>query len=76
MRAKRKRVVLSLEDKLNAIKHLDQGETLKKVASDLGVGEVTVGNWRRKRAQIEEWVTQRAQSTGDKNIVKIGKYEK
>ena len=31
MSAKRKRVVLSLEDKLNAIKHFDRGETLKKV---------------------------------------------
>jgi transposase-like protein len=35
---------------------VDQGETIKKVASDLGVGEVTVGDWRRKRAETEKMV--------------------
>jgi transposase-like protein len=60
MSGKRKRVVVSLDMKLNAIKRLDQGETIKKVASDLGVGEVTVGDWRRKRAEIEKWFSQRA----------------
>ena len=54
MSEKRKHVVLSLQDKLNAIERLDRGETIKKVASDLGVGEVTVGDWRRKRVQVEE----------------------
>jgi hypothetical protein len=39
---------------------MDQGETIKKVASDLGVGEVTVGDCRRKRAEIEEWCSLRA----------------
>jgi hypothetical protein len=41
MSAKRKRTVVSLETKLQAINRLDKGETIKKMASDLGVGEVT-----------------------------------
>jgi hypothetical protein len=44
MRAKRKTTFLSLETKLQAINRLDKGETIQKVASDLGVGEVTVGD--------------------------------
>jgi hypothetical protein len=36
MSGKRKRVVVSLQIKLDAIKRMDQGETIKKVASDLG----------------------------------------
>ena len=76
MSEKRKRVVLSLQDKLNAIKRLDHGEIIKKVPSDLGVGEVTVGDWRRKRVQIEEWVSQRAQMTGNKEIKTVSKKRK
>jgi transposase-like protein len=58
MSGKRKRVVVSLECKFNAIKRLDRGESIKKVAQDLGVGEVTVGDWRRARKNIEQWVNQ------------------
>jgi hypothetical protein len=36
MNGKQKRVVVSLQIKLDAIKRMDQGETIKKVASDLG----------------------------------------
>lgn len=53
---------MSLEDKLKAIKRVDAGETLKKVAKDLGVGEVTVGDWRRKRESIEQWCSQKTVS--------------
>lgn len=49
MSGKRKRVVVSLETKFNAIKRVDNGESIKNVAAELGVGEVTVGDWRRKR---------------------------
>lgn len=31
----------------SAIERLDSGELTEKVAADLGVREVTVGNWRR-----------------------------
>jgi hypothetical protein len=41
---------------VNAIKHMDQERTIKNVASDLGVGELAVGYWRRERAEIEKMV--------------------
>ncbi|GFG31589.1 hypothetical protein Cfor_06946, partial [Coptotermes formosanus] len=40
---KRKRVVVSSDMEVNAIKHMDQERTIKNVASDLGVGELAVG---------------------------------
>jgi hypothetical protein len=56
MGGKRKRVFVSSDIKVNAIKHLDQEGTTKNMASDLGVGEVAVGNWRREREEIEKMV--------------------
>lgn len=44
MATKRKKVVVSMEQKLEAIKRLDKGETMQKVADDFGVGRVTVGD--------------------------------
>lgn len=39
--------------KLEAIKRINNGESLKKIALEFGVGETTVGDWRRNKAQIE-----------------------
>jgi transposase len=65
--------------KLNAIKHLDQGETTKKVASDLHVGKVTVGDWRRKTVEIEKRCSQRASVHDTENLnkqtMKKGEFE-
>lgn len=47
MATKRKKVVVSMEQKLEAIKRLDKGETMQKVADDFGVGRVTVGDWKK-----------------------------
>ncbi|KAJ8880940.1 hypothetical protein PR048_017413 [Dryococelus australis] len=43
-----------MEQKLEAIKRLDKGETLQKVADDFGVGQATVGDWKKKRLEIEK----------------------
>ncbi|XP_046686190.1 jerky protein homolog-like [Homalodisca vitripennis] len=77
MSLKRKRVVVSLETKLSAIKRLDKGESLKKVAADLGVAEVTVGDWRRKRKDIEQWVNKSVSDGSDllRKTMKKGEYE-
>ena len=37
-----KRVVVSLEKKLDVLDSLDKGESVKKIALDAGVGETTV----------------------------------
>lgn len=47
-------VVLS-DTKLNTIHHLNSGESIKKVATDIGVREVTMWDWIRKRVDIENW---------------------
>lgn len=52
---KRNCALLSLEVKLNAVYLIDKRETIIKIALDLGVEELTVGDWRRKRNKIEKW---------------------
>lgn len=56
---KRKKIVLSMQEKLNALRRLDKGETLQKVADDFGVGRRTVGDWRKNRSEIEKWCSSR-----------------
>ena len=41
---KRKKVVVTMEKKLRAIKQLDSGVMTKTIASELGVGKSTVGD--------------------------------
>jgi hypothetical protein len=54
-------------DYLVCNQRLDQGAR-KKSDCDLGVFEVTVGDWRRKRAEIEKWCSQRASVCNSKNL--------
>jgi transposase-like protein len=79
MSGKQKHVVVSLGMKLSVIKCLNQGETIKEVASHIGVGEVTVGDWRRKRAEIEKLCSQRASVRDSENLsrktMKKGEFE-
>lgn len=72
---KRKRIVVSLEVKLKAIQRLDAGETIKNVAKSCGVSEVTVGDWKRNRAKIEQWCLNKA-STSHRKSMKDAEYEK
>lgn len=63
-----KKVVVSIEKKLEALSKLDSGHTIKAVASMYGVGEVTVGDWRRNRKKFEQWFSnQVSTSTGRKH---------
>ena len=50
---KKKRKFVPLKVKLEALKGLDKGETLKKLAFEYGVGEVTVGDRHRSRSKLE-----------------------
>jgi hypothetical protein len=51
---KTKNMVLSKEQKPEALKNLDTGETMQKLASECEVGHVTVGDRKRKRNEIEK----------------------
>lgn len=55
-----------MEEKLHAIKRLEAGETVKKVAADIGVGTSTVSDWRKSRANIEKWCSTQASTSGIK----------
>ncbi|KAG5895057.1 hypothetical protein JTB14_021024 [Gonioctena quinquepunctata] len=48
MASKRKRVVLSLADKLKIIEHLDKGVTGKKLSEIYGVGKATISDIKNK----------------------------
>lgn len=48
-----------MEQKLSALKQLDKGESVSKVAMEYGVGKSTIGDWKRKRAEIEAWCVKR-----------------
>lgn len=52
---KRKRVVVCMESRLDALKRIDKGESLKSIALSFGVGESTVGDWKKKRKDIESF---------------------
>lgn len=56
---KRKQVNVSMEQKLAALKRLDKGESVSAVANDLGVGKSTIGDWKKKRTEIESWCVKR-----------------
>lgn len=66
MSNKRKKIVVTIEQKLEAIKRLDSGESAKKIAFELGVGKSTVGDWKKQRAEIEKWCASQASGSGIK----------
>uniref|UniRef100_K7FY89 HTH CENPB-type domain-containing protein n=1 Tax=Pelodiscus sinensis TaxID=13735 RepID=K7FY89_PELSI len=76
---KRKKVVLSIEQKLEALKRIHKGESMLKITSELGGGE-TLGDWKRKRSELEKWCSDRSsdQSSGlkDRKTMKKCEYEK
>jgi transposase-like protein len=75
---KRKKVVVSMEQKLEALQRLDKGETMHKVAEEYGVGRVTVGDWKKKRSEIEKLCSARASNEGlkERKTMKKCEYEK
>lgn len=76
MLCKRKKVVISLEDKLNAIKMLDSGASLKTVAQKYDVGVSTVGDWKKNRNKIRKWCSVLAAPTKERKTMKTAKHEK
>ena len=49
---KRKRVTLTIEQKLDILKKLDQGSTISSIASEFGVGKSTVFDIKNSREKI------------------------
>lgn len=53
----RKRVCVSLQQKLDVLQRLDHGESVIKLASELGVGVTTVKDWKKNRKDLEAYST-------------------
>lgn len=66
MSEKRKKVVVTMEEKLRAVNRLDSGESAKKIALELGVGKSTVGDWKKNRSEIEKWCANQVTGSGIK----------
>lgn len=54
MSTKRKRVVITIEEKLEAINRVKNGELLRNVAADYNVGVSTVSEWVKMKTKFEE----------------------
>ena len=53
---KRKRVSLSLRDKLSAIERVRRGDAKAKIALDMGVGESTICGWVKSEDKLHQFV--------------------
>lgn len=77
MADRRKRVVVSMQKKLEAIYRIDKGESLKNIAIEYGVGPTTVGDWKKNRCQIEDFCAKMVtkDSLGNRATIKKAKNE-
>lgn len=55
---KRKRIVVTMEQKLKAIQRLEKGDSVKLISAELGVGASTVRDWRLNKKSIQDYCTQ------------------
>lgn len=53
MATKRKKVVVTMIKRLEALTRIDKGEPMKNIAAELGVGSSTVSDWKKNRKEIE-----------------------
>ncbi|KAB0792773.1 hypothetical protein PPYR_14732 [Photinus pyralis] len=64
MTTKRKKVIVSLDKKLDAINRIDKGESMRSIAQEMGVGSSTVSDWKRNRKEIEEFCKKMVTAVG------------
>ncbi|XP_051153380.1 jerky protein homolog-like [Leptopilina boulardi] len=76
MSQKRKKVIVSVEKKLEAIRRLDKEEIIRKVAADYGVGKTTVGDWRRNRSKLEQFGIIFGDAMTSRKTMKPAEYDK
>ena len=65
-----------MEQKLRALNRLDKGESVSAVAKDMGVGKSTIGDWKKKRTEIELWCVKRmcAETLKERKSMKEGDF--
>lgn len=65
-----------IETKIDALMKFYKGQSIKSVAFDLGVGEITVGDRKRNRVKIKKFFVDKTNSNKAKNTMKHWKFEK
>jgi transposase len=72
MSAKRKLVVITIEQKLEAVRRIKNGEILRNVAADFCVGISTVSDWVKSKSKLEEHSSKmpNGETLQPKNVVK------
>jgi hypothetical protein len=72
---KRKKVVVSVRQKIEALTGLDKGRSVQKAEEGYCIGYITIDDWKRKRSKIEKWFSTRASNGGLKNRKAMEKFE-
>jgi transposase len=72
MSAKRKCVVITIEQKLEAVRRIKNGEILRNVAADFGVGISTISDWVKSKSKLEEHSSKRP----NRKAIKTAEHEK
>ena len=55
---KRKRITISIEQKSNILKKVDEGQSLSSIATEFGVGKSTVFDIKKSREKIMKFATE------------------
>ena len=76
MSQKRKKVIVSIQHKLQAMQRLDKGKIPRIVAVDYGAEKITVGNWRRNRANLERFASNTCRAMTNRKAMNLAEYDK
>ena len=75
---KRRKVVLSIDDKLEVIKMLKQGTSYTIIAEKYGIGRSTVADIKKSESKLLDYKMKMATmgvKVGEKKAMKTGSYE-
>ena len=77
MERKRKRVVLTINQKLDIIKKLEQGGSTKNLALQYGIGETTVRDLRKNKNKLINYASNSDSSSGlsSRKTMKLSTYD-
>jgi transposase len=70
MSARRKRVVITIEQKMEAVRRITNGEILRNVAADFGVGISVVSDWVKSKFEEHSSKMLNGGTLQPKNVVK------
>jgi hypothetical protein len=62
------RLVVAVEQHLAALHTQDEGKTIERVAEELGIGHIIVGDWNRDGCKIENCCSDRPSNEESKDI--------